>query len=140
MWVDFLEEMGFEWHFGGRIQIDVKQGRMNCRQQNPLGAEVWRGTWCVESQGKDQPLHKNRQHRRALYDSLGYLLKTVQRKKKVQSITERKWILSPSKLALCIVNQLCYYSIAKSCPTLSIPMDFMQPARLPCPPPSKKYR
>lgn len=48
MWVDFLEEMGFEWHFGGRIQVDVKQGRMNCRQQNPWeqrcgeGLGVWR--------------------------------------------------------------------------------------------------
>ena len=54
MWVDFLEEMGFEWHFGGRIQVGVKQGQMDCRQQNPLEAVVWRGTWRVESQGKDQ--------------------------------------------------------------------------------------
>lgn len=105
MWVDFLEEMGFEWRFGGRIQVGVKQGQMDCRQQNPLEAEVWRGTWRVESQGKDQPLHKNRQHRRELYDSLGYLLKRV-KKKKVQSIMERKWIPNPPKLALCIVNQL----------------------------------
>lgn len=56
--------MGFEPNLIGRIQVGVERGRRNSRQQNPLGAEVQKGTWCVESQGEDQPWQKNGQHRR----------------------------------------------------------------------------
>ena len=47
----------------------------------PTGSRgVERDLACGEPR-KRPTLHKNRQHRRALYDSLGYLLKRVKKKK-----------------------------------------------------------
>lgn len=56
--------VGLEPNLIGRTQVGVEKGQRNSRQQNPLGAEVQKGAWCVASQ-EDQLLQKNGQHRRA---------------------------------------------------------------------------